>query len=117
MSTLDELLLVVPRNTPLRFDPDLGFHLYGADICLMARERGLPIVALDAACHHNTRTAVLPKAFFQSAGTFAGKWHHRLPVATSCVVIDQRQRVWVLGSALPSRSAGAREGGRPPQRL
>jgi hypothetical protein len=117
VSTLDELLLVVPRKTPLRFDPDLGFHLYGADICLTAQERGLPVVALDAACHHNTRTAVLPKAFFQNAGTFARKWHHRLPVATSCVVIDQRHRAWVLGSALPSRSAGAREGDRPPQRL
>ena len=29
VSTLDELLLVLPRDTPLRFEPDLGFHLYG----------------------------------------------------------------------------------------
>ena len=107
VSTLDELLLVVPRNTPLQFDPALGFHLYGADICLLAQERGLAVVALDAACHHNTRTAVLPKAFFQSARIFADKWNHRLPVATSCVVIDERKRVWVLGSALPNRRAGA----------
>jgi len=42
-ATLDELLLVVPRNTPLRFDPDLGFHLYGADLCLQAAERGLAV--------------------------------------------------------------------------
>jgi hypothetical protein len=104
VSTLDELLLVVPRNTPLRFDPDLGFHLYGADICLSAQEHGLAAVALDAACHHNTRTATLPRAFFQSAHTFADKWQHRLPVATSCVVIDQGKRVWVLGSAQPNRS-------------
>ena len=55
VSTLDELLLVVPRNTPLQFDPALGFHLYGADICLLAQELGLAVVALDAACHHNTR--------------------------------------------------------------
>jgi Glycosyltransferase like family len=110
VSTLDELLLVVPRNTPLRFDPELGFHFYGADICLSAQERGLPVVALDASCHHNTRTAVLPKAFFQSASTFAGKWPHRLPVATSCVVIDRRQRVWVLGSAHPGQRAGAGNG-------
>jgi hypothetical protein len=107
VSTLDELLLVVPRNTPLRFDPDLGFHLYGADICLRAREHRLAVVALNAACEHNTRTAVLPKVFFQSARILADKWNHRLPVATSCVVIDGRKRVWVLGSALPNRSAGA----------
>ena len=30
VATLDELLLVVRRDTPLRFDPALGFHLYGA---------------------------------------------------------------------------------------
>jgi hypothetical protein len=51
VSTLDELLLVIPSSTHLRFDPDLGFHLYGADICLTAQERGLAVVALDAACH------------------------------------------------------------------
>ena len=32
VATLNELLLVVPRDTPLRFDPDLGFHMYGADV-------------------------------------------------------------------------------------
>jgi len=53
VATLDELLLVVPRDTPLRFNPALGFHLYGADICLQAQERGLAIVALGALCHHN----------------------------------------------------------------
>jgi Glycosyltransferase like family len=117
VSTLDELLLVVPRNTPLRFDPDLAFHLYGADISLQAHERGLAVVAVDAACQHNTRTAVLPKAFLQSARTFAEKWSHRLPVATPCVVIDPRKRVWVLGSALPDRRAGAADEDRQPQRL
>jgi hypothetical protein len=115
VSTLDELLLVVPRNTPSRFDPDLGFHLYGADISLQAHERGLAVVALDAACHHNTRTAALPKAFFQSARIFAEKWNHRLPVATPCVVIDPRKRIWILGSALPNRRAGVAHGGRRPQ--
>jgi hypothetical protein len=99
VSTLDELLLVLPGDTPLRFDPDLGFHLYGADICLQAHERGLAVVVLDARCHHNTRTDSLPKPFFRSAQIFAEKWAHWLPGATSCVVIDQQRRVWVLGSA------------------
>jgi hypothetical protein len=117
VSTLDELLLVVPRNTPLRFDPDLGFHFYGADIRLQAHDRGLAVVALDAACQHNTRTAVLPRAFFQSARIFAEKWNHRLPVATPCVVIDPRKRIWVLGGALPNRTVGAAEDGRQPKPL
>ena len=41
VATLDELLLVVRRNSDLRFDAALGLHLYGADICLQALERGL----------------------------------------------------------------------------
>ncbi len=46
VATLDELLLVLRRDTPLRFDPALGFHMYGADICLQAAERGLAVVCL-----------------------------------------------------------------------
>jgi hypothetical protein len=56
----DELLLAVPRYTPLRFDPALGFHCYGADIALQARRRGLAAVAVDAPCPHNTRYVGLP---------------------------------------------------------
>jgi hypothetical protein len=99
VATLDELLLVVRRDTPLRFDPALGFHLYGADICLQAAERGLAVVAIEALCHHNSGSVELPAAFFKSAQVFARKWAHRLPVATPCVVIDREGRVHVLGNA------------------
>jgi hypothetical protein len=81
VATLEELLLVVRRDTPLRFDPELGFHLYGADICLQAHEHGLAVVALGALCHHNSRNVELPEAFYRSAEVFARKWSHRLPVA------------------------------------
>ena len=40
----------------LRFDPALGFHLYGADICLQAREQGLAVVAI-APCAITIRRA------------------------------------------------------------
>ncbi len=99
VATLDELLLVLPRDTPLRFDPALGFHLYGADICLQARERGVAVVAIGALCHHNSRSVGLPEAFFPSAEVFASKWARRLPVATPCVVIGRDRRVYLLGNA------------------
>ena len=83
----------------LRFDPALGFHLYGADICLQARETGLAVVALGHLCHHNSRSVGLPEAFFASAEVFARKWSHRLPVATPCVIIDKRGKVHLLGNA------------------
>ena len=101
VATLDELLLVVRRDSGLQFDPALGFHLYGADICLQARERGLAVVALGALCHHNSRSVGLPAAFFRSADAFARKWSHRLPVATPCVIIDRGGRVHLLGNAEP----------------
>jgi SAM-dependent methyltransferase len=90
--TLDELVLVLPRGTPLRFDPSLGFHFYGADLCLQARERNLVTVAVEARCFHNQRGVELPPEFRASGRTFAKKWQHRLPVKTTCAVIDQR---WV----------------------
>ena len=89
VATLDELLLVVRKDLPLHFDPELGSHLYGADLCLQAHERGLAVVALGAPCRHNSRSVGLPEAFFASAGVFARKWAHRLPVATPCVVFDR----------------------------
>jgi hypothetical protein len=101
VTTLDELLLIVRRDSGLRFDPALGFHLYGADICLQARERGLAVVALGALCHHNSSSVGLPEAFFHSARVFARKWSHRLPVATACVIIDRRGSVHLLGNATP----------------
>ena len=99
VATLDELLLVVRRDGPLRFDPALGFHLYGADLCLQARERGLAAVALGALCHHNSRHIGLGEGFHESAAVFARKWKHRLPIATPCVIIDRDGEVQLLGNA------------------
>jgi hypothetical protein len=101
VATLDELILVVRRDCGLRFDADLGFHLYGADICLQARERGLAVVAVGALCHHNSRHIGLGEGFFESAAVFARKWSHRLPVATPCVIIDRGGAVHLLGNATP----------------
>ena len=107
VATLDELLLVLPRGTSLRFDPALGFHLYGADICLQAAERRLAVVAIDALCYHNSRSIGLPPEFYKSAEAFARKWSHRLPVATPCVIIDRTGEVLVLGNAVDHESSMA----------
>jgi hypothetical protein len=99
VAVLDELLVVVPRGSTLRFDPDLGFHLYAADLCLRAIEQGLAVVAFDALCHHNSRSLAMPDSFLPSAHVFARKWAARLPIATPCVVFDRRGDVYVLGNA------------------
>jgi hypothetical protein len=105
-AALDELLFVLRRDAPLEIDADLGFHLYGADLCLQAAERELAVVVIDAPCHHNSRSVGLPREFFASAEVIARKWQHRLPVATPCVIIDTEHRVSVLGNSPPLTSGG-----------
>jgi hypothetical protein len=96
VSTLDELLLLVPNDTPLKFDPELGFHLYGADLCLQAAEHGPAVAAAQAPCKSNTANCSLPPEFFRSADVFARKWQQRLPVATPCVIVDKMKRLWMF---------------------
>jgi SAM-dependent methyltransferase len=88
VETLDEVLLAIPRSTPLRPDPALGFHLYGADLALQARKAGLSCVALDAPCFHNSVTGSrLPPAYQHSAEVLRGQWSGCLPIATPCALI------------------------------
>jgi hypothetical protein len=87
VETLDELLLVVPRDTALRFDPELGFHFYGADFCLACRQHGQCAVAIDALCFHNSLSVGLPAAFYESGRVLARKWAAHLPIATSCALV------------------------------
>ena len=92
VATLDELLLVVRRDAGLRFDPALGFHLYGADLCLQAREKGPGRRGARGPCAITTRGASGCRRRFSPARTcFARKWKHRLPIATPCAIIDRRR--------------------------
>jgi len=51
--SLDELCLIIRKSSGLRFDERLGgFHFYGADLCLQAKVKGLPNVAIDACVQH-----------------------------------------------------------------
>jgi SAM-dependent methyltransferase len=93
VDTLDEVLVAIPRGTPLRFDPELGFHLYAADLCLSAKQHGLAAVAIDAPCFHNSLLVDLPPSFAPSAARFAAKWTDHLPVATPSIYIEKDGRL------------------------
>jgi len=55
VQTLDELCLIVRRESGLRFDEHLDhFHLYGADLCLTATTLGMPCFAIDCALEHSS---------------------------------------------------------------
>ncbi len=89
---LDEVLMVVPRSTPLRFDPALGWHLYGTDAALQAQQRGTRVVVLDAPCHHNTLSKRVPSAYRHSERVLARKWEQLLPIHTNLSSIG----AWLL---------------------
>jgi hypothetical protein len=56
VESLDEQWLGVRRSRGVGFDPDMpGFHCYGIDLSLAARERGLASYAIDAFVWHKHR--------------------------------------------------------------
>jgi SAM-dependent methyltransferase len=85
---LDEIVLAVRRDTPLRFDSSLGFHLYGADLCLGSRRLGLPVAVLDAPCLHNSLFAYLPPAFHAARERLLAKWPDVRPLHSSMGRLD-----------------------------
>jgi SAM-dependent methyltransferase len=85
---LDEIVLAVRRDTPLRFDPLLGFHLYGADLCLAARRQGLPVAVLDAPCLHNSLFAYLSADFHAARERLLAKWPDVRPLYSSMGRLD-----------------------------
>lgn len=74
VASLDEHLLIIRRESELRFDPHTpGFHCYGADIALSARYAGLDAVALDAPVVHLS-PGRLDDSFDRAARWLAEKW-------------------------------------------
>lgn len=99
---LDEVLMVVPRNTTVRFDATLGWDLYGTDAALQAHQQGLRVVVLDAPCHHNTLTNRVPTHYRDSERALARKWQHLLPLHTNLSSIGS----WLLEDSGPDADQG-----------
>jgi SAM-dependent methyltransferase len=88
--SIDELAIVVARDSVHRIDPALGWHLWATDLCLTAivEHRVFPrIVRLPL--FHNSRTGwKLPRQFHESAAVLARKWSGFGAIHTLCGVID-----------------------------
>ena len=90
VDTLDEINLIIRKSSGLRFDPCLPhFHLYGPDICLKARARGMVNYAFQGCCVHNTnQLLILPEEFYACYRYIRRKWFYHLPIYTSCIKIS-----------------------------
>lgn len=105
---LDEMLIVIPRATPLRFDPSLGWHLYGTDIALQANARGLRVAVLDLPCHHNSLLGGVNESYGHSESVLARKWPEELPIVTnSSTIADDPLAIAVV--SLRAEVAAVRE--------
>jgi len=90
VETLDEIILIIRKSSGLRFDPALPhFHLYGTDMCMSARDKGMPNFAFQGLCVHNTNQLLsLPKEFYDCYYYIKKKWAKFLPMYTSCLIIS-----------------------------
>lgn len=126
VTSLDELVLVLRRNSELRFDPALpSFHLYGTDIVqsALAARRGAWLISAPV-IHNSLPVATLGGGFAEAYRYMQRKWWTVLPIRTPVTCITKtglyhwkrRLRVWQKGrrvSAQMSRARNERQAGRP----
>ena len=95
VTAVDEIVIVLNASSGLRFDESLpGYHLYGADIILQAKEKGLRSFVIDAPVVHNSRYNPRPvdRHYIAAYRYMQRKWAAQLPVPT-CVVPITRMGV------------------------
>jgi glycosyltransferase involved in cell wall biosynthesis len=102
VATLDEVVLIIRKNSSLQFDNGLkGFHLYGTDLCLSAQQQGLKNYVVPGFCFHNANGyGMFPRSFWRGYFHLWRKWKSILPVKTPCIEITRsiwpvlRSTVW-----------------------
>jgi len=91
VQSLDEIVLVIRRSSGILFDEALpGFHLYGTDLCQLAKRRHLKSYAVPAFCIHNTNgIKSFPTDFWRGYLYLRRKWPENLPIRTCCTQITK----------------------------
>jgi hypothetical protein len=91
VASLDENFIVVKRAASLGFSRDLtGFHLYGADICLVADVLGYSAYVIDFHLAHLSPGNKHSAAFQEAERAFHAKWSKALRsrfVQTTCALL------------------------------
>ena len=89
--SLDELAVLLHRETRYRLDPALGWHTWATDLCLQALyhpDGGRFAEILRVPVHHNSVSDhTLPASYHASARQLAAKYPQLDGIATLCEVI------------------------------
>jgi len=73
--SLDENFIVLKRSAQLAPSVDLkGWHLYGADLCLQARMRGLKALVIDFHLLHESGTLRIDQSYFDCLEALEAKY-------------------------------------------
>ena len=90
--SIDELAIVVSRDSVHRIDPAIGWHLWATDLCLNAicTHKVFPRIVRLPLFHNSSNDHQLPAAFYESAERLAAKHPGFGPIATLCATIDER---------------------------
>jgi hypothetical protein len=84
-TSIDELAVILHRDTELQIDPALGWHLWATDMCLQAERATIIRVPV----HHNSHPVpehisyTVPPAFHESAKVLRAKYPG-IPIRTLC---------------------------------
>jgi hypothetical protein len=74
---------------PLIFDQGIpNNHFYGADLCLQCKKKGMKSYAISAYVHHNSTSRWVESDFYKAAEALYKKYPEELPIATTCIVIE-----------------------------
>lgn len=84
--SIDELAIVVARESIHRIDPALGWHLWATDLCLTAvYTHGVsPRIVRLPVFHNSSGDYVLPVSFHESAAKLRRKFPNFGPIHTLC---------------------------------
>jgi hypothetical protein len=88
--SIDELAIVIARDSIHSIDPALGWHLWGTDLCLTAicQHQVFPHIVRLPLFHNSVNDYQLPPAFFDSAALLAQKHASFGPIPTLCGTIN-----------------------------
>lgn len=112
VQSVDELLIVLRRDSGVRFDEALpGWHMYGPDIVQTARAAGKGAYAGALPCIHNDRYhGALGRDFDEAYRFMQRKWANRLPIRTPITKISRSGLHLMRDRWNNRRSADFREG-------
>ncbi|MEQ1686487.1 MAG: hypothetical protein ABL916_22785 [Burkholderiaceae bacterium] len=90
--SIDELAIVIARDSVHHIDPALGWHLWATDLCIEAicTHKVFPRIVRLPLFHNSSNDHQLPAAFHASAARLAAKHPGFGPIATLCGTIDER---------------------------